>query len=82
MRSIPFRSVELLSSPSKVGEKMDQEPQLHRPGRHVSIRSLVGTILLIVGIVVWLILVYAIFEFSRAVGEFLEVVISLGNSAS
>lgn len=61
---------------------MDQEPHLHRPGRHVSIRSLVGTILLVLGIIAWLFLLYAIFEFSRAVGEFLEVVISLGNSAS
>lgn len=61
---------------------MDQEPQLHRPGRHVSIRSLVGTILLVLGLIFWGILVYAIYEFSRAVGEFLEVVISLGNSAS
>ena len=61
---------------------MDQEPQLHRPGRHISVRSLVGTILLIAGLIWWVILVIAIFYFSYAVGQFLEVVISLGNSAS
>lgn len=61
---------------------MDQDPQLHRPGRHVSVRSLVGTILLVLGLIWWVVLIFAIFYFSVAVGEFLEVVISLGNSAS
>jgi len=45
-------------------------------------RSLVGTIMLVAGIIVWLCLVYAIFEFSAAVGQFLKIIIDLGNSAS
>ena len=59
----------------------DQNREL-RPQRHVSIRSLVGSILLVLGLIFWVILIYAIYDFSVAVGEFLEVVISLGNSAS
>jgi len=61
---------------------MEQEPSEFRRGRHISVRSLVGTILLIAGLIWWVILIIAIFYFSYAVGEFLEVVISLGNSAS
>lgn len=81
MRSIPFPVCRVLSSPSWKPEKLT-EPH-HDTPRHrtYSMRSLVGSILLVIGILVWTVLVYAIFEFSRAVGEFLEVVISLGNSA-
>jgi hypothetical protein len=61
---------------------MSQSPDNHHRQRSISVRSLVGSILLCLGIIAWLFLLYAIFEFSRAVGEFLEVVISLGNSAS
>jgi len=61
---------------------MDQEPQLHRPGRHISVRSLVGTILLIAGLFWWAVLVIGIIWLSYAVGDFLKVVISLGSSAS
>lgn len=44
-------------------------------------RSLVGSILLVAGIIVWTILLYAIFSFSTAVGEFLQIVMSLAGSA-
>lgn len=82
MRSIPFPVCSVLSSPQWKPEKMS-EPRHDTPKpRTIYVRSLVGTILLVLGIVAWLFLLYAIFEFSRAVGEFLEVVISLGNSAS
>lgn len=61
---------------------MQESPHDTPRHRTIYVRSLVGTILLVLGIIAWLFLLYAIFEFSRAVGEFLEVVISLGNSAS
>lgn len=60
---------------------MDHDTHERRQGRHVSIRSLVGSILLILALVVWFLLMYAIYGFSVAVGEFLRVVISLSNSA-
>lgn len=44
-------------------------------------RSLVGSILLILGLIWWLVMLVAIFWFSDAVGQFLRVVISLSNSA-
>lgn len=47
----------------------------------MSIRSLVGGLLLVLGIVVWFGLMWTIYGFSVAVGEFLRVVISLSNSA-
>jgi hypothetical protein len=49
--------------------------------RHISVRSLVGSILLVCGIIVWFGLMWTIYGFSVAVGEFLRVVISLSNSA-
>jgi len=53
------------------------------PGRPrtIPVRSLVGTILLVLGIIVWFCLMWTIYGFSVAVGEFLRVVISLSNSA-
>lgn len=55
---------------------------MHPSGsRHISVRSLVGSILLILALVVWFILMWTIYGFSVAVGEFLRVVISLSNSA-
>lgn len=63
------------------GPTMAQElPDPHRP-RHISVRSLVGSILLILALVVWFVLMWTIYGFSVAVGEFLRVVISLSNSA-
>lgn len=53
----------------------------HDRTRHISIRSLVGSILLILALVVWFVLMWTIYGFSVAVGEFLRVVISLSNSA-
>lgn len=61
---------------------MTQQPHETRQHRHISVRSLVGSILLIVALVVWSFLIYAIFEFSAAVGQFLQIVMDLGNSAS
>lgn len=61
---------------------MTEQPLDHRQHRHISVRSLVASILLIIAIVVWVILLYAIFEFSAAVGQFLQIVMDLGNSAS
>jgi len=49
--------------------------------RSIPIRSLVGVILLVLGIIVWFGLMWTIYGFSVAVGEFLRVVISLSNSA-
>lgn len=60
---------------------MDQQPQHHRPPNSIHLRSLVGTIMLCLGIITWLALIYAIFGFSAAVGEFLEIVMSLAGSA-
>lgn len=61
---------------------MTEQPHDHRQHRSVSVRSLVGSILLILAIVVWVVLIYAIFEFSAAVGTFLQIVMDLGNSAA
>lgn len=49
--------------------------------RQVSIRALVGSVLLILALIVWFVLMWTIYGFSVAVGEFLRVVISLSNSA-
>lgn len=58
------------------------QPDPSRPApRHISVRSLVGSSLLIVGLIVWFGLMWTIYGFSVAVGEFLRVVISLSNSA-
>lgn len=60
---------------------MSEQPHNPRPPHHVSLRALVGGILLVAGIAVWIILIYAIFYFSAAVGEFLEIVMALAGSA-
>lgn len=49
--------------------------------RQISVRSLVGSILLVAGLVAWFFMLWAIYGFSVAVGEFLRVVIDLSNSA-
>jgi hypothetical protein len=49
--------------------------------RHISVRALAGSILLILGLVAWFFLLWSIYGFSVAVGEFLRVVVSLSNSA-
>lgn len=49
--------------------------------RQISVRSLVGSILLILGLIAWFFLLWSIYGFSVAVGEFLRVVVSLSNSA-
>ena len=59
---------------------VNDTPDPHRQ-RHISVRSLVGTILLVIGLIVWFGLMWTIYGFSVAVGEFLRVVISLSNSA-
>lgn len=60
---------------------MTEQPSHQRPHRHVSYRSLVASILLVAAIVVWSILLYAIFEFSGAVGQFLRIIMELAGSA-
>lgn len=40
-----------------------------------------GSVLLILALIVWFVLMWTIYGFSVAVGEFLRVVISLSNSA-
>lgn len=57
----------------------DQENRQHH--RQISVRSLVGSILLVLGLVAWFCILWAIYGFSVAVGEFLRVVIDLSNSA-
>lgn len=49
--------------------------------RSISIRALAGSILLILGLIAWFFLLWSIYGFSVAVGEFLRVVVSLSNSA-
>lgn len=49
--------------------------------RHISVRALAGSILLILGLIAWFFLLWSIYGFSVAVGEFLRVVVSLSNSA-
>lgn len=59
----------------------DHADSIRGRARHISVRSLVGSILLILGLIWWLVMLVAIFWFSDAVGQFLRVVISLSNSA-
>lgn len=61
---------------------MTEQPHDPRPHRQVSVRALVGSIMLVCAIVTWLLLVWAIFGFSAAVGQFLQIVMDLGNSAA
>lgn len=61
---------------------MSEHPANPRQHRQISVRALVGSILLLLGIVTWLCLIYAIFNFSVNVGQFLEIVMSLAGSAS
>lgn len=60
---------------------MDQLPPDTPRHRQISVRSLVGTILLVLGLIAWFFLLWSIYGFSVAVGEFLRVVVSLSNSA-
>lgn len=60
---------------------MAHDPLDPHRARHISVRSLVGSILLILALIVWFVLMWTIYGFSVAVGEFLRVVISLSNSA-
>lgn len=61
--------------------RSDQPDPSRSVPRHISVRSLVGSILLVCGLIVWFGLMWTIYGFSVAVGEFLRVVISLSNSA-
>lgn len=58
---------------------MDPMGNSQRP--HISIRSLVGSILLILGILMWFGLMVLTFGFSEAVAQFMRVVISISESA-
>jgi hypothetical protein len=60
---------------------MAHDPTNPNPARHISVRSLVGSILLIIALIAWFFLLWSIYGFSVAVGEFLRVVVSLSNSA-
>lgn len=60
---------------------VDQIGTPHERPRSIPVRSLVGTILLVLGLIAWFFLLWSIYGFSVAVGEFLRVVVSLSNSA-
>lgn len=60
---------------------MAHDPLDPHRARQISVRSLVGSILLIIALIAWFCLLWAIYGFSVAVGEFLRVVVSLSNSA-
>lgn len=61
---------------------MDHQLPKLPPSRQISIRALAGSILLILGLIAWFFLLWSMYGFSVAVGEFLRVVMALSNSAA